>query len=114
MNLEAQIIINKPKPGDIYAIKKSIDVIDTKGNVLVIPTDAIITLIEIRDQSASMRLDRKTKFISNWICKFIYDKRMFILRSQNTCQSAMLFEYMELVTDSVADRLQSKIENRLQ
>lgn len=112
--LKPSLIIKKPIPGDLFVVTKGIDIIDVKNNILSLKVDDIVTLLEIKDQNAGMRLDRKTRSISNWVCKFMFENRLFILKSQNSSQEALLFEYMELVTDDVAEALDQKQKRMLQ
>lgn len=103
-----QQVVNKPIPGDLFISKKSIDVIDTNGNILAIRKNDIIRLLEIKNQNAPIRLDRHTKFIANWTCKFFIDKRHFILNIQNTSQDSMFFEHFEALTEDSAEKLIQK------
>lgn len=104
--MKAKQIIRKPIAGDYFVSKNDIDVIDVNGMVLNIKKNAIVILSDIQEATPSMRLDRKTKFIPNWICRFFYNKRLFTLRVQNTSQESLLFEHFDhLTSQEEADAL---------
>jgi len=103
--LKSEHVFVKPIAGDLFVVKKNIDVLDYKGSILNLKKNDIVRLVEITDANPSMRLNRKTKFIANWSCKFFIDKRHFTLFVQNTATDSVLFEFFDCLTEELANKI---------
>jgi len=106
--LDSKMQIPRPEPGDLYITIKSIDIVDTKGNIFTLKKDSIVQVFEIRNLNSTMMLNRETKFIPNWGCKFIYEKRMFHITVKNSSQESMLYEYFEPLTEEKVETISKK------
>lgn len=102
--------IIRPKPGDLFISKKTLDILDSKGVLFTLKQNETISLVSISDLKPSMRLDRYTKFIANWKCKFFYDRRLFELTIINSASDSSFFAHFEPLTEELANKLSSPAE----
>jgi len=94
--------MNLPNPGDLFRTKQELVVSDHKNKNHTIPKGSILSLVSI-EEAPSMRLNRQTKFISNLVCVFFYDKCHFKLTLVNTAKESSLDVFFELLTENNID-----------